>query len=186
MGRAIRNMAVAAAMALALPLAVQGQVIYGGAGILSDVGDIGDVTDAGFLALAGVVFPVSESGFGVGVEGLYSSLGATDSDGSIDILGALATVGLSFNAEGNVHPYIYGGAGIVNLDADDEASGTSDSETKFGFQGVAGVDFGVSDNVGIFVEGRYLGSSSIDDEAGGDSVSLQALGGAVGISIGVG
>ena len=181
----IRKALLVAAVALALPVAAQGQVIYAGAGLLSDGGDIGDVTDAGFLALAGVVFPVASGGFGIGAEGLYSSLGASDgADGSIDILGVLATFGYSFNPDGNVHPYIYGGLGIVNLDADD-GSGDGQSETKFGFEGVAGVDFGLSESVGLFVEGRYLGSSGIDVE-GGDSISLQALGGAAGISIGIG
>ena len=80
LGRAMRNAALVAVLAFAVPAAVQAQAtIYAGGGVATGVGDTGDATDAGWLALAGVVVGVGEGGIGIGAEGLYGSLSGADS-----------------------------------------------------------------------------------------------------------
>lgn len=176
MKRAIRRVSLVAVFAALVPVAVQAQAIYAGAGPLIPVGDFGDAADAGWLAAGGVVFPLGGP-LGIGAEGLYGSAIGVDSGPSTDIWGILGTVGLIFGDEGSVRPYIFGGAGVIGADVDTDSPGVDGSDSSFGYEATAGLDLPVGDRIGIFVEGRYIGTSDLN--------MLAALGG-VGVRVGGG
>lgn len=76
---------------------------------------------------------------------------APGSDGKAKILSGLANVSWGFPV-GPVKPYILAGLGVFNLKT--EAAGTSNpSETRFGIDGGAGLEFKLG-GISAFIEGR--------------------------------
>lgn len=176
MGRTIRNVALAAAVALAVPATGHAQSIYFGAGGLFGVGDFGDATDPGFMGVAGLSFDLGDSGASVGAEGMYGTAGGIDDGPDATLYSAMGYLLYGFGDGETVSPYIFGGAGLLGVDVDDSGTGSGGSETEFGYQAGVGLDIPLGgDNVGLFVEGRYMGSSDVD--------LIGALAG-VGISLG--
>lgn len=83
--------------------------------------------------------------------------GGEDS-GSLDpttqILSGLANATFGFNL-GPLRPYVGAGLGAFRVTSDSGADGAeSDSQTKFGINGIAGTTFRLGQNVNLFVEGR--------------------------------
>lgn len=144
---------------LAVPAAVSGQGIFVGGGVTIPTGDFGDYADTGWLASAGFSFDIGEAGLSAGVEGFYGENKHSDVDG--DKTNPYGAMGFLLYRAGNaesVGPYFYGGAGLL-VHRFSPASGDSESDTNFGYEAGAGLDFPFSDNVGAWVEGRFMGAS---------------------------
>ena len=103
-------------------------------------------------------FDVGTEGLSAGVEGFY---GENKHETEGDKTNPYGAMGFLLYRAGNpesVGPYFYGGAGIlVHKFSSDTTEGGSD--TNFGYEFGAGLDFPFSENVGAWVEGRYMGSS---------------------------
>jgi len=181
--RVLSVSAVVLVLALAAPITAQAQSIFVLAGISSPTGDFGDYAKVGWLAAAGVTYPVGDAGMWVGVEGSYGVnkhdedvLGVEAGD-KTNLIGVMAILGYDFATEGSVQPYVWGGGGLQVHQFRSEASPSfNESSSKFGYQFGAGVSFGGAEsNAHPFVEGRFQGSE--------DS---KIIAGEVGVSIGIG
>lgn len=184
--RALFTSAALVAFALAAPLAVQAQSIFISAGAAIPSGDDLSDVNTGWAVAGGVIFNVGENGIWAGVDGTYGrhSIDDTDpgEDDSVNPYSIMGVVGYSIPTDGNVDPYVYGGAGLQGVKVG------SESESGFGFQGGAGVVFGSPDSsVRPYVEGRYQ-SASIDFESDGESfdVDVRIFAFLVGASIAAG
>lgn len=66
---------------------------------------------------------------------------------------------------GRVTPYVGGGIGAAFVDNSiryGPGVNISDSDTAFAYQVIAGADFGVSQNLSVFVDGRYYQAIGVD------------------------
>lgn len=144
------------------PVQAQGTYIYVGAGILSPVGDAGDALDTGWMATGGVGVPVGSGSISVGAEGLYGSVSGVSDGPSVDLLGLLGTVSLTFGDPGGIQPYVIGGAGIIRASTDSDSPGLDGSDTNFGYEAIGGLAIPAGDSFSLWVEGGYLGTSDFD------------------------
>ncbi len=166
MTRRVRFITAAAVLALlALPATsqAQGAFLWAGAGLAIPMGDYGDATDAGWLGTAGVGVNVGDSGFGVFGEGMYGQNSLTSTspgldDGNVKVFGAMAGVIYRAGDPSTVGPYAFGGGGLLVVDVVD-----LDSESNFGFEFGVGLDVPLGGNFGVWIEGRYLGSTGDTD-----------------------
>lgn len=145
---------------LAAPAAVVGQGIFVGGGVTFPTGDFKDVdgADTGWLATAGFSFDVGDAGLSAGVEGFYGE-NKHDTDG--DKTNPYGAMGFLLYRAGNpetVGPYAFGGAGILVHKFSSDTTEDS-TKTNFGYEFGAGLDIPVGSNVGVWLEGRYMGSS---------------------------
>ncbi len=154
------------AFALVVPFTAQAQSVFVLGGISSPSGDFGDYAKTGWLGAVGVTFPVGDAGLWAGVEGSYGQnkhdedVVGVDAGDKTTLFGVMAILGYDIQTEGNVNPYIWGGAGLQShkftsplFPAFDETS------SKFGYQFGAGIGFGSEESsVHPFVEGRFQGS----------------------------
>ncbi|TNJ39026.1 porin family protein [Chlorobaculum thiosulfatiphilum] len=120
--------------------------------------DIDDALDSG-LVLNGAV------GYNFGsarLEGAvgYQSHDVSDADDvNISILTVMANAYYDFDTDSGIRPYIMGGAGIADVDTNQD----TDSETVFAWQVGAGLGFEVADNTTLDLGYRYLKPSEIED-----------------------
>ncbi len=165
-----RGMLVAiTATAIALFSAQQASaqaLIYVGGGGSFPTSDFGNYAETGWMAFAGGMIAVGPEGLKVGAEVFYGQnkhkeveIGPVpfSSEDKTSPYGAMAIASYGFTTGGKLTPYLFGGAGVLvhRFSSPDEESA---SDSQFGYQGGAGVDFAVSPTIGIFVEGRYMGS----------------------------
>ncbi len=176
LGRVIRLSTLVAVLGLTVPATAQAQpILYFGGAVFTGTGDFGDFTDAGFAGLAGLLFPVSDSPVSVGGEGLIGSFGGVSEGPSVTVYSVMAIVDVTFGTEGSARPYVFAGAGMLGFDVDTGTTGIDGSETKFGYQGGAGLAIPTSDRVSIWFEGRYLGSEDVKAFGAGAGLGI-ALG----------
>jgi hypothetical protein len=178
----IRRMLLASAtlfaFVLVVPAAAQAQGLYFSAGAAFPSGDDLEDVDTGWLAAGGVTFDLGEGGVWAGIDGSYGSHGITDIDENVNTYSFMGIVGYSFDTEGNLDPYVWGGAGIQGIKDD------VDNESGFGWQAGAGTSFGSPDSsIRPFVEGRYH-SASIDID--GFDVDVKFFVAEVGASVSLG
>jgi hypothetical protein len=171
-----------------LPGQASAQRIFAGAGISVPTGDYGEYADPGYLAEVGVSFPINENGLFVFVDGMYGSNGHADdsfgyeSGAKTNLLVGLGGVELSFAAEGEAGPFVFGEVGFMQhkYKTDDY----DDSETGFAFGGGAGYGIPLNESINGWVLGRYL-QGSFDSE-GGESASTGLFAVMAGVSFSVG
>lgn len=160
-----------------------------GAGLSIPVGDLSDGAGIGFHFGGTYTYMVNEQ-LGVGGDLGYHLLGEKDvTIGSNSISSKLSLV--QYGAHGkyvlptqsDVHPFLKVGLGLYSAKAEVESnvvgvSGSSDTETEFGFNFGGGVDWKINDsmNWGVTAAYHYIGS----DPAG----TLITLG--AGLSWGIG
>jgi len=163
----VRRMLVGIAAVVALFVAQQASaqvVVYVGGGATFPMGDFGDYANTGWQAVGGVLVPVGPEGLSVGAEAFYGQNNHKEEVTTVlegaktSPYGAMGVVIYNFQTSGKLTPYVFGGLGVLvhrfsaeNID--------SESETQFGYEGGAGIDFSLSPKLGIWVEGRYMGSS---------------------------
>jgi len=172
-------------LALAAPFTLQAQNIFIMGGATIPTGDDSDAISTGWMAAGGVSFDIGEEGLFAGVEGTYGRNSADDSgfltDQSVKPYSVMGFLGYSFPTEGNVDPYIFGGAGIFGAKWSGKMGGVDvdDSHSEFGYQFGVGVSFGSeTSSTRPFVEGRY--------QAAGGEIDGGFIGAFVGLSFGVG
>ena len=150
------------------------------AGLSMPLGEFGDVVKTGFNVGAHIAYRPATLPFGVRVEGQFNRFAydfddndlGIEGDGNIQIISgtANATIGVPV-ASSAVRPYVIGGVGVYNY----RSSGTVDfggvsesgteSRTKFGLNGGAGVEFGLG-SLAAFIEARYHVILDAPDEEG--------------------
>ncbi|MGD8494920.1 MAG: outer membrane beta-barrel protein [Gemmatimonadales bacterium] len=170
----------------ALPRSADAQSVYVLAGASVPTSDYGDAFKTGWLAAAGVTFPIGEAGLWAGAEGLYGQ-NSFDSTESTDLKGKpysiMAILGYDIPTEGKINPYVWGGAGLMGLRQ--TSGGESTSDSGFGWQFGAGLALATAGRVSPFVEGRYQ-SASITPGDSSESATVGLFGIEAGISIGLG
>ena len=174
--RAIVASVAVLSLALVAPTTAQSQSLYVLAGLSIPSSDYGDFYGTGWHAAGGVTFPVGTAGLRVGAEGLYGQHGSDfDSEGADvedgKVWSVMGLVEYDFPTEGVISPYVWGGLGVMGLDA-------GSSESGFGWQFGGGIAFDQGSSLTPFVEGRYQ-SASIED------VTVAIFGVEAGVAFGI-
>ena len=167
--RATRSIVAAASILMLAPVAVFGQSIFVGGGVTFPTGDYGDYADTGWMGVAGVTFDLGTAGLWVGGEGFYGNnshnagdLTPTPQDedfGSTNLYGAMGLVGWGSGDGESLGFYVYGGAGLLVHDFSAPEGVEGGSESKFGYEAAAGVDFPLGGSTSLWGEGRFMGAS---------------------------
>jgi opacity protein-like surface antigen len=161
----------AASPALAQDAATARPMTFGVSGGLSmPLGDFGDVVKSGFNVGAHLAFKPATLPVGIRVEGQFNRFGldveggdvlGIETDGNVQIISGTANAVFGVPAASSAfRPYLIGGVGLYNLKGSGSISfggvteSGSDSETKFGLNGGAGIEFGLS-GLATFVEARF-------------------------------
>jgi hypothetical protein len=132
----------------------------------------------GYDIAAHIGFKPALSPVGLRVEGMFNQfdLKGTGTDFKAKILAGTANlVIMSSAAPGSMRPYFIGGAGVYNLKLSSSSlNASSDSETKFGLNGGAGLDLALS-GINVFAEARYHHVFSKDDATGANNTAFVPL-----------
>ncbi len=155
------SLGVFALAAVVIPTTARAQFVYVGGGANIPVGDFKDYAKTGWIAQAGVGYNISSvKGLFVSLEGFYGSNKHTDVAGDkTNLIDGMVTLGYEFTPDSKVSPYVLAGAGFQSHQFK-PATGTGDTETKFGYNAGAGLIFTLNSTVSLWVEGRFMGSSS--------------------------
>lgn len=157
--RAIALAALAATIVTApAALHAQGPVRFGlAAGATYPTGDAADIAEWGYHVSGSVTGKPMLSPVGIRGEVMWNRLtgkdielapGVTANSGDTDILAGIVNAEIGMSGVG-VKPYFIGGLGLYRFSAED-----SESETKFGFNLGAGLDFGLA-GFSAFAEARF-------------------------------
>jgi len=139
------------------------QYVFLGAGASIPTGDFKTYAKTGFIAQGGIGFDIGDKGLWAEAEGYWgtNTHKAAFPNEKTNIIAGMAALGYSFMTEKSVSPYLTGGLGFQSHMFKDEAnSANNDTETKLGYTGAAGLGFKVGTKAHLWVEGRFLGSSS--------------------------
>jgi hypothetical protein len=147
--------------ALAGPGGASAQAVIGvGAGVAVPTGGYADVADTGWLAAAGVGFPVGDMPLSIGAYGFYGS-NAHESPPAGDktnLYGALAGVSHAFGDPEGVFPFVGGMVGFMTRSFRSESQPAFEgSESGLAARASAGVGFPLG-SIGGFVEAHWLTS----------------------------
>jgi opacity protein-like surface antigen len=83
-------------------------------------------------------------------------------DGDVSIFTAMVNLLAGVPLNGVIKPYIGAGAGVAHVSLDDDF--LDDSDTTFAAQAFAGVNVGLTDNIGMGVRGRVLHINDLELE----------------------
>ena len=158
--RVIALAALTAAIVLA-PAAAQAQspVKFGlAAGATFPTGDLKDVTDWGYHVTGSITGKPMLSPVGIRGEVMWNRLTGKDFETTlgtikgedVNVLAGIVNAEIGMSGIG-VKPYLIGGVGMFRFSS---AGSNSDSETKFGFNIGAGLDFGLA-GFSAFTEARF-------------------------------
>jgi Outer membrane protein beta-barrel domain len=125
----------------------------GGASIPS--GSTSNGLKTGWHGLALVQFKPASSPVGFRVDGAYNQLGFDGGGGKFEVINGSANLVYDFKVspETKLRPYLIAGGGVYNIKAKLDAGGSA-SDTRFGVNAGAGVNFG-SSTASLFAEGRF-------------------------------
>lgn len=163
----------AVALSMTVASVAHAQAHFGvSAGVSMPTSTFGDAVKAGYNASALLSFSPPLSPIGVRAELGYNRFDFDGGGGNSQILDGAVNVLFSTPATSIIKPYVTGGLGVyrhkLSFDgafADFFGTG-SDSQTKLGFNGGAGLSFGLS-GFQTQLEARYV---YITAESGGDAV----------------
>jgi opacity protein-like surface antigen len=161
----------AALLAFAFPAAGTAQTLYISGGATFPTGDYGDYADTGWMLAGGVLFSdIGTAGLSLGADGFYGQNSHNDYDGDkTNLYGAMGIVQYNIGS-GNLQPYVWGGAGwLAHKYSGDEFPEDEGTDSSFGYQLGAGIGYGLSENVSIYGEGRYMAGT-------GDNKDTKLLG----------
>jgi len=133
---------------------------------------------AGLVSGAAIGYDLSEA-WSVEADWTYRSgdIDSIGAGGSVANGGDYASVAVtanviySFSSEGPWRPYVGGGVGFVQeIDADLQPSGNEVSDRgALAYQLLGGVGYRATEALEVTLEGRYLGTSGVELEGGGQS-----------------
>jgi opacity protein-like surface antigen len=149
--------AITSSSALAQAAAPSRPVQFGVMGGVSiPVSDFSDGAKTGWNAGALLNFGMANSPLGFRVDGQWHEFKAKGDIGAkFRVIDGTADVVFNFGGVSPLKVYLIGGGGVYNFHTSfDDSSLSSDSETKFGLNGGAGVKFQLG-SLATFVEGRY-------------------------------
>jgi opacity protein-like surface antigen len=140
-----------------------------GGGVVVPTGDLADGTSMGYSGTALVRVQPPLSPFGFQVDAFYTRFGL---DGGVDghsrMMGGTANAVFAFPGVSKAKPYLIGGLGLYNGKTTIDGLGSSDAQTKLGFNAGAGFDFGVG-KARLYAEGRFHAiMKSLTDVTTGD------------------
>jgi OmpA-OmpF porin, OOP family len=91
------------------------------------------------------------------------SVGTSNGSGDVTTWTPMMNLMYDFKGLGAWTPYIGGGIGLAHIDIDGarpvDSSTMSGDEWAFAYQGIAGVGYQMTDNLGLFADYRYLDTS---------------------------
>ena len=88
-----------------------------------------------------------------------------DLDGDASIITGMVNLIAGLPVSGLIRPYVGAGAGFAHVSLDDVAEGfLDDSDTTFAAQAFAGIQFGITENVGLGIRGRVLHINDLEFE----------------------
>ena len=134
-----------------------------GGGTSLALGDFGDAYNNGPHGLLGIAFQPVGFPVGIRIDGMYHRISGDEEvlpgdDINTQVINGTANAVYSFSTstETPIRPYILAGGGVYNIKpvGDDVPDGI-DGDTKFGINAGAGFDYRASENLGIFLEGRF-------------------------------
>lgn len=123
-----------------------------GAGATLPVGDLGDFFGTGWHAQASLGF--NAAGLGLRLDGMYHSLPEEGHDHDMRVLAGVLNANFRFSPGAAVQPYVSVGAGIYNLNLDEDDPDEGFDTTRFGINGGAGLRFQLA-GMATFLEARY-------------------------------
>jgi hypothetical protein len=140
------------------PTRVSAQGVFLGGGATIPTGDYGDYADVGWMAEAGISFPMNEEGVYLFGDGLYGSNSHSDHEGDkTNLLGILGGVELDLSEEGSAGVFLFAEAGILrHTYKSDEFPDEEGTDTGFAFGAGAGYGFPLGETLNGWVLGRYL------------------------------
>jgi hypothetical protein len=156
--------AVVLCAGLSSPAAAQTPLlVWGGAGPSIPLGDFGDAADAGWMAGAGLLAVIGQSGLWAGVEGTLGRNSFKDYDGgNWELMGGGGMLGYTLAQGARARPYVFGNVGLLSLKASAGGS-SSDSESGLSMGAGAGVTYSLTESASLFASGRYL-TADIEDQ----------------------
>jgi hypothetical protein len=165
MKRAVTAVLVTSLWVLAAPANASAQAMIGvGGGVTFPTGDYADYANTGWLAAAGVAFPVGDVPVSISAHGFYGSNNHEAPDGDkTNLYGALAGVSYAFGDPEGVSPFVGGLAGFMHHSYKSESQPSLEgSESGLAGGAFAGVGFPLG-GIGGFVEAYWLtGFGDID------------------------
>jgi opacity protein-like surface antigen len=133
----------------------QGMSFGFGGGVVVPTGTLSDGTSTGYTGSALVRLQPPASPVGFQVDAFYTRFGL---DGGVDghsrMIGGTANAVFAFPGASLARPYLIGGVGVYNGKTTITGLGSSDSQTKFGFNAGAGFDFGLG-KAKLYAEARF-------------------------------
>jgi hypothetical protein len=156
--------AVALCAGLSSPAAGQTPLlVWGGAGPSIPLGDFGDAADTGWMAGAGLLAILGESGLWAGVEGLLGrNSGNVGNVGNYELMGGGGMVGYTLAQGARAQPYIFGNVGLMSLKTP-SVGPSGDAESGLSMGAGAGVTYSLTESASLFASGRYI-SFDIDGD----------------------
>jgi hypothetical protein len=140
-----------------------------GGGVVVPTGDLADGNSMGYSGTALVRVQPALSPLGFQVDAFYTRFGLEGGvDGHSRLMGGTANAVFAFPGVSAAKPYLIGGLGLYNGKTTIDGLGSTDSQTKLGFNAGAGFDFGVG-KARLYAEGRFHAiMKSLTDATTGD------------------
>ena len=151
-----------AAAGLALVLVAQaahaqaGLSLGVGGGSVVPTGTMADGLQTGWNGMVVARVKPALSPVGLQLDGFYDRFALEGGiDGHSSMLGATANLVYAMPSAAVARPYLLGGVGVYNGKTSIDGVGSSESQTKFGLNAGAGVDFAFGGGARLFAEGRF-------------------------------
>jgi opacity protein-like surface antigen len=164
MKRATAAMLVGAVAVLVAASPARAQYVFFGGGLTIPTGEFkDDAAKKGWIATAGVGFDIGTQGLWAELQGYFGNNNYEGTGGDkLQIIQGMAALGYSFMPEKSLTPWVMAGAGILNHKYKPGTTGlTGDSESKFAWEGGAGLSFKAGSKAHLWVGGQYTGSSYV-------------------------
>jgi opacity protein-like surface antigen len=156
----VAMLGTAAVLLASTPAAAQQPWIFFGGGPTIPVGEFGDYAKTGWLATAGIGVDVGTQGLWVAAELHYGSNSHDDiTNDKTNIFAGFGTIGYTFGPGQKVRPYVLGGLGFLSHIYKAGGLDYSETETRIGYTAAGGLTFQLSERVGFWVEGRFMGAA---------------------------
>jgi outer membrane protein with beta-barrel domain len=156
-----------------------------GGGIVVPTGTLSDGNQTGWSGMVVARMKPALSPVGFQLDGFYNRFGLDGIDGHSRMIGATANALYAFPSAAVARPYLLGGVGLYNGKTTINGVGSSDSQTKFGLNAGAGVDFGFGHGASLFAEGRFHAiMKGVTDGTSGDEKTAYMIPLTVGVRFG--
>jgi hypothetical protein len=140
------------------------QYVFVGGGATIPTGEFkDDNAKTGWIASGGVGFDIGTRGLWAELQGYFGNNKYEGTGGDkLQTLQGMAALGYSFMPEKSVTPWVMAGAGFLNHKyKPGTTGGVEDSETKFAWEGGAGLTFKAGSRSRVWVGGQYTSSSYV-------------------------